>query len=251
MPVCQTAQDDHLARIGLPNYWGYTTLGFFAPDARFASGDGGEQVAEFQQMVERLHEAGIEVMLDVVYNHTPEGGHPGPTLSLRGIDNASYYRLEAGDPSRYVDYTGCGNTLDRRIRAYAQLVLDSLRHWVRCGVDGFRFDLAPVLARDPLEFDARERASSRRCAATRCSRGASWSPSPGTSDPHGYRLGAFPPGFGEWNGRFRDAVRRFWRGDAGLLPELARRLTGSSDLFAWNGRGADGQRQLRVLVTTA
>jgi glycogen operon protein len=238
MPVAHTAQDDHLAKLGLPNYWGYSPLGFFAPDARFASGDRGEQVAEFHEMVERLHEAGIEVWLDVVFNHTPEGGATGATLSLRGIDNASYYRLEPGDPSRYVDYTGTGNTLATANACVRALVLDALRHWADLGVDGFRFDLAPVLARDPVEFDPaggffaalRDDPKLAHCK---------WVAEPWDLGPHGYRLGAFPPGFAEWNGRYRDAVRRFWRGDAGVLPELAARLTGSSDVFAWNGRGAD------------
>ncbi|HEX5065830.1 MAG TPA: glycogen debranching protein GlgX [Myxococcota bacterium] len=237
LPVAQTAQDDHLARLGLPNYWGYSTLGFFAPDARFSSGDRGEQVAEFRRMVEALHEAGIEVWLDVVFNHTPEGGATGATLSLRGIDNASYYRLEPGDPSRYVDYTGTGNTLATANPSVRALVLDALRHWAAQGVDGFRFDLAPVLARDPVEFDVEGgffEALRADPELAHCKLVAE----PWDLGPHGYRQGAFPPGFAEWNGRFRDAVRRFWRGDAGVLPELARRLTGSADLFAWNGRGA-------------
>jgi isoamylase len=237
LPVAQTAQDDHLARLGLPNYWGYATLGFFAPDARFASGDRGEQVDEFHRMVEALHEAGIEVILDVVFNHTPEGGHDGATLSLRGIDNASYYRLLEGDPSRYADYTGTGNTLATQHPRVRQLVLDCLRHWCALGVDGFRFDLATVLAREAVEFHG-ENAFFEELRAdpvlARCKLVAE----PWDLGPHGYRLGAFPRGFAEWNGRFRDSVRRFWRGDAGVLPELARRLTGSSDLFAWNGRGA-------------
>jgi glycogen operon protein len=237
MPVAQTAQDAHLAALGLPNFWGYSPLGFFAPDARFASGSRGEQVAEFHRMVEALHEAGIEVWLDVVFNHTPEGGHDGITLSLRGIDNASYYRLKEDDPSRYVDYTGTGNTLATAHPRVRQLVLDSLRHWSALGVDGFRFDLAPVLARDPDDFHGESELfealredpllSGRKLVAE-----------PWDLGPRGYRLGAFPQAWSEWNGRFRDTVRRFWRGDAGALPDLARRLTGSSDVFAWNGRGS-------------
>jgi glycogen operon protein len=237
MPVTHTAQDDHLVRLGLPNYWGYAPLGFFAPDARFASGSRGEQLAEFHRMVEVLHEAGIEVWLDLVFNHTPEGGADGATLSLRGIDNASYYRLQPDDPSRYLDYTGCGNTLATAHPRVRQLVLDSLRHWAALGVDGFRFDLAPVLARDPIDFDGESDFFEALCSDPLLAR-CKFVAEPWDLGPHGYRLGAFPPGFAEWNGRFRDAARRFWRGDAGMLPELARRLTGSSDLFAWNGRGA-------------
>jgi len=237
LPVAQAAQDDHLARLSLPNYWGYSTLGFFAPDARFASGDRGEQVAEFRRMVDALHEAGIEVILDVVFNHTPEGGSLGPTLSLRGIDNASYYRLHGDDPSHYVDYTGCGNTLDVAHPQVRRLVLDCLRHWAgEMGVDGFRFDLATVLGRDPTGFDAGARffeLVGQDPVLSRCKLVAE----PWDLGSEGYRLGAFPYGWSEWNDRFRDAARRFWRGDAAQLGELARRLTGSSDLFAWRRRG--------------
>ena len=237
MPICHTAQDDHLARLSLPNYWGYSTLGFLAPDARFASGGRGEQVGEFQRMVEALHEAGIEVILDMVFNHTPEGGHAGATVSLRGIDNATYYRLQPDDPSRYLDYTGCGNTLDTAHPQVRRLVLDSLRRFASLGVDGFRLDLATVLARDPVDFDGGSgffQALASDPLLARCK----WVAEPWDLGPHGYRLGAFPPPFAEWNGRFRDAARSFWRGDAGVLPELARRLTGSTDVFAWNGRDA-------------
>jgi glycogen operon protein len=236
LPVAHSAQDDHLARLSLPNYWGYATLGFFAPDARFASGDRGEQVAEFRRMVDAFHEAGIEVILDVVFNHTPEGGAEGPTLSLRGVDNASYYRLHAGERSRYTDYTGCGNTLDSAQPQVRRLVLDCLRHWAgEMGVDGFRFDLATVLGRDPTDFDAGARFFEllrQDPTLARCKLVAE----PWDLGPEGYRLGAFPPGWAEWNDRFRDAARRFWRGDAAQLGELARRLSGSSDLFAWRRR---------------
>jgi glycogen operon protein len=237
LPVAHAAQDDHLARLGLPNYWGYSTLGFFAPDARFASGDRGEQGVEFQRMLERLHEAGIEVWLDVVFNHTPEGGHQGATLSLRGIDNASYYRLDPADASRYLDFTGCGNTLDSARPPVRRLVLDALRHWAALGVDGFRLDLAAALGRDPVEFDPESALLAELRADPLLAR-CKFVAEPWDLGPHGYRLGAFPPGFAEWNGRYRDAVRRFWRGDAGVLPELAARLTGSSDLFGHSGRGA-------------
>jgi len=237
LPVAQTSQDDHLARLSLPNYWGYATLGFFAPDARFATGARGEQVAEFRRMVDAFHEAGIEVILDLVFNHTPEGGAQGPTLSLRGIDNASYYRLHPGDRSLYTDYSGCGNTLDTARPPVRRLVLDCLRHWAgEMGVDGFRFDLATTLGRDPIYFDAATRFFElvrQDPLLSRCKLVAE----PWDLGPEGYRLGAFPHGWSEWNDRFRDAARRFWRGDAAQLGELARRITGSSDLFGWNRRG--------------
>jgi glycogen operon protein len=236
LPVAQAAQDDHLARLSLPNYWGYSTLGFFAPDARFASGDRGEQVAEFRCMVDAFHEAGIEVILDVVFNHTPEGGAEGPTLSLRGVDNASYYRLHAGERGRYTDYTGCGNTLDSAHPQVRRLMLDCLRHWAgEMGVDGFRFDLATVLGRDPTHFDEGARFFElvrQDPTLSRCKLVAE----PWDLGPEGYRLGAFPRGWSEWNDRFRDAARRYWRGDASQLGELAHRLSGSSDLFAWRRR---------------
>jgi glycogen operon protein len=237
LPVAQTCQDDHLARLGLPNYWGYGTLAHFAPDARFAIRDRGEQPSEFRQLVEAFHDAGIEVILDFVFNHSPEGGHLGPTLSLRGIDNASYYRLQSGDPSRYEDFTGCGNTLDFSHPRVRQLVTDCLRYWAgELGVDGFRFDLATALGRERRDFDSHCRLFEmlrQDPLLARCK----WIAEPWDLGPDGYRLGGFPFGFAEWNDRFRDAVRRFWRGDEGQLPELARRITGSSEIFAWNGRG--------------
>jgi glycogen operon protein len=239
LPVCHTVQDDHLAALGLPNYWGYSTLGFLAPDARFATSSRGEQVVEFQRMVEALHEAGIEVILDVVFNHTPEGGHAGATVSLRGIDNTTYYRLQPDDPSRYADYTGCGNTLATHHPQVRRLVLDSLRELAALGVDGFRLDLATVLARDPVEFSADSGFFAALRADPLLAR-CKWVAEPWDVGPDGFRLGAFPAEFAEWNARYRDAVRGFWRGDAGVLPELGRRLTGSSDVFAWNGRGATG-----------
>ena len=236
LPIHHASIDAHLAKLGLPNYWGYSTLGFLAPDARFASDPGGAQVVECKQMVRALHRAGIEVLIDVVFNHTPEGGTEGPTLSLRGIDNASYYRLRPDDRTQYVDYSGCGNTPDTSHPRVRQLVLDSLRHWVaEHHVDGFRFDLAPVLARDPEAFQR----FGRFFEIVR--QDPVLAPVKLVAEPwdlghEGYQLGHFPAGWSEWNGRYRDAVRRAWRGDAGLLPELATRIAGSSDLFE-RGRG--------------
>jgi isoamylase len=236
LPIHHSSIDAHLARLGLPNYWGYNTLGYFAPDARFASSDAGAQVVECKQMVKALHRAGIEVILDVVYNHTPEGGHEGPTLSLRGVDNASYYRLRIDDPAEYIDYTGCGNTLNTRHPRVLQLVLDSLRMWVtEYHVDGFRFDLAPVLARDPVAFQRAGRFFEIVRQDPVLSQ-VKMIAEPWDLGPDGYLQGSFPHGFAEWNGRYRDAVRRFWRGDDGQLAELATRLAGSSDLFALSGR---------------
>ncbi len=236
LPIHHASIDAHLAALGMPNYWGYNTLGYFAPDARFSSGDGGAQVLECKQMVKALHRAGIEVILDVVYNHTPEGGHQGPTLSLRGIDNATYYRLRIEDPSEYIDYTGCGNTLNTRHPRVLQLVLDSLRAWVtEYHVDGFRFDLAPVLARDPVAFQRAGRFFEIVRQDPLLSQ-VKLIAEPWDLGPDGYLQGSFPLGFAEWNGRYRDAVRRFWRGDDRQLAELATRLAGSSDLFALSGR---------------
>jgi glycogen operon protein len=236
MPLAHHALDPHLASLGLPNYWGYMTLGFCAPDARFASGDRGQQVAEFREMVKRLHRAGLEVILDVVFNHTPEGGPLGPTLSLRGIDDASYYRQRSEDPSAYLDLTGCGNTVDTSHPRVRQLVVDCLRYWVaEMHVDGFRFDLATVLARDPFEFDPFGRIF-ELLRQDPVLAPVKLIAEPWDLGPGGYQLGRFPRGWSEWNGRFRDVVRRAWRGDAGQLPELASRLAGSSDLFDAGGR---------------
>jgi glycogen operon protein len=260
LPIQHHAIDAHLAQLGLPNYWGYMTLGFFAPDARFASGALGQQVAEFREMVKRLHRAGLEVILDVVYNHTPEGGHDGPTYSLRGLDNASYYRLRPDQPAEYVDFTGCGNSLDTGHPRALQLVADSLRYWVtEMHVDGFRFDLATVLARNADEFQP----AGRFFAVLQQDpvlAGVKLIAEPWDLGPGGWQLGRFPAGWSEWNDRFRDATRRFWRGDGGQLPELASRLAGSSDLFAANGRApqasvgfvtAHDGMTLRDLVTYA
>jgi glycogen operon protein len=238
MPVHHRISERELVERGLSNYWGYNTLGFFAPDSRFASADNGEQVSEFKAMVKSLHRAGIEVLLDVVYNHTAEGGQHGPTLSFRGIDNASYYHLDETDPRHYVDYTGCGNTLNAQEPRTLQLLLDSLRFWVKeMHVDGFRFDLAPALARELGSVNRLDRffamiqqdpilAEVKLVAE------------PWDLGPDGYQAGRFPTGWAEWNGRYRDSVRRFWRGDPGQIGDFARRITGSADLFEAAGRSA-------------
>jgi len=231
LPVHHHATELHLFRKGLVNYWGYSTLGYFAPDARYASGDTGQQVTEFKQMVRALHKAGIEVILDVVYNHTAEGDRIGPTLCMRGIDNRAWYRLTAEDPSRYEDFTGCGNTVDMRNRHTRRFVLDSLRYWVtEMRVDGFRFDLAPALAPDDTEPIFTEISADPILGAVKLIA------EPWDLSGRGELLGRFPAGWAEWNSRYRDAVRRFWRGDAGVLPEFATRVAGSSDLFSTTGR---------------
>jgi glycogen operon protein len=236
MPVHAHADEWQLARARRSNYWGYNTLGFFAPDPRFAvSARPLDAVTEFKQMIRALHAAGLEVILDVVFNHTAEGDHVGPHLSLRGLDNPAYYRLDPADPSRYANFSGCGNTLDLRSSLARQLVLDSLRYWIEeMHVDGFRFDLASALARGEIEFDPNAaflRAVSEDVVVSKARLIAEpWDASPG-----GFRAGGFPDGWAEWNAHYRDTVRRFWRGDGGMLPSLATRLAGSSDLFA--GRG--------------
>jgi glycogen operon protein len=233
MPVHAFCDEHFLAQRGLRNYWGYSTLGFFAPEPRYL---GGEGIDSFKRMVRTLHDAGFEVVLDVVYNHTAEGDELGPTLSLRGIDNASYYRLRDDDPRRYVNDTGCGNTLAIDRAPVRELVLASLRYWVEeMHVDGFRFDLGVTLGRGESGFDPHG-ALFEAIAADPVLGAVKLIAEPWDVGPDGYRLGGFPPGWGEWNDRFRDAVRRFWRGDPGLLPELAQRLHGSSDLFDMAGR---------------
>jgi glycogen operon protein len=237
MPVHQAANDKRLLNLGLVNYWGYNSIGFFAPDARYSTGSRGEQVFEFKTMVKAFHRAGIEVLLDVVYNHSGEGNELGPTLSFRGIDNASYYRLPSHDLRRTEDYTGCGNSLNLRHPRVLQLVLDSLRYWVvEMHVDGFRFDLATTLARDPTEFNSLSRFFMTIQQDPVLSR-VKLIAEPWDLGPGGYRLGSFPPGWSEWNGRYRDCVRRFWRGDDGQIAEFASRVAGSSDIFQVNGRG--------------
>jgi glycogen operon protein len=239
LPVHQSAVDPFLAARRLSNYWGYNTLAFFAPDLRFATAGASpeEAVREFQSMMKALHREGIEVILDVVYNHTVEGGPLGPSLSFRGIDNASYYRHRPDDRREYIDFTGTGNTWNILHPRALQLVLDSLRYWVsEMHVDGFRFDLATVLAREPEAMTPHARFLDMVRQDPVLSR-VKLVAEPWDLGPGGYQLGAFPFGWSEWNGRYRDAVRRFWRGDTGLVPELASRLAGSSDIFAGSGRG--------------
>jgi len=233
LPVHAFIDDRHLAEPKLGNYWGYNTLAFFAPEPLYlATGE----LGEFKTFVQHLHDAGIEVILDVVYNHTAEGSHLGPTLSFRGIDNASYYRLVPGDERYYMDFTGCGNALNLHHPRVLQLVMDSLRYWVEeMHVDGFRFDLATTLARDPSRFDP----SSSFLDAARQDPVLSQVKliaEPWDVGADGYRLGGFPAGWAEWNDRYRDSVRRFWKGDPGQTAELASRLSGSSDLFDRRGR---------------
>ena len=231
LPIQHHVIDRRLAQLGLTNYWGYNTIGYFAPDSRFATGSRGEQVGEFRAMVRALHAAGIEVLLDVVYNHTGEGDAAGPTLAFRGIDNRGYYRLDEADPQRYVDYTGVGNTLHAGKSASLSLVLESLRYWVRdMHVDGFRFDLATSLGRGDREFDP----SAGFFEAVRSDPVLSQVKliaEPWDLGPEGYRLGQFPAGWSEWNDRFRDAARRYWAGLPGRPGEFADRLTGSRDIF--------------------
>ncbi|MBI4013835.1 MAG: glycogen debranching protein GlgX [Candidatus Rokubacteria bacterium] len=240
LPVHHHVDERVVVERGLVNYWGYNSIAFFAPDARYSvSGQTppwGEQVREFKAMVRALHRAGIEVILDVVYGHTAEGDHLGPTLGFRGIDNPAYYRLVPGEPRYYLDYSGCGNTLDMRQPRSLQLLMDSLRYWVQeMHVDGFRFDLAPTLAR---EADAVERSSHffdvihQDPVVSRVKLIAE----PWDLGVGGYQVGDFPVGWAEWNGRYRDTVRRYWRGDAGQVADLAYRLTGSSDLYQDDGR---------------
>ncbi|WP_405054985.1 glycogen debranching protein GlgX [Vulcanimicrobium alpinum] len=231
LPVHAFIDDRRLVEQKLRNYWGYNSIGFFAPEPRYLLGDPNE----FKTMVKHLHEAGIEVVLDVVYNHTAEGNHLGPTLSFKGIDNATYYRL-AEDPRYYDDMTGTGNTLDVRHPRVLQLVTDSLRYWAEeMHVDGFRFDLAPALARENHGY-ARDAAFFKALAQDPVLSRVKLISEPWDVGLGGYQLGNFPPGWSEWNGKYRDTVRRFWRGDLGVLPELASRLAGSSDLFEHQGR---------------
>ena len=238
LPIHHMATERRLAELGLTNYWGYSSIGYFAPDVRFATegADPGGQVAEFKSMVKRLHAAGLEVILDVVYNHTAEGDHLGPTLAFRGIDNLAYYRLKPDHPRRYTDYTGCGNTVDLRHPRTLQLVMDSLRYWItEMHVDGFRFDLAPVLARgdDGVNPGAKFFEMVRQDPVVSQVKLIA---EPWDLGPDGYQAGRFPVGWAEWNGKYRDATRRFWRGDPGQVGELASRLAGSSDLYEHNGR---------------
>lgn len=233
MPVHAFLDCRHLLDKGLRNYWGYNSIGFFAPDMRYSASN---SISEFKSMVKALHAHGIEVILDVVYNHTGEGNHMGPTMSFRGIDNAAYYRLEPGMNRYYRDYTGCGNTLNMTQPRVLQLIMDSLRYWVlEMHVDGFRFDLASALARELQEVDRLGSfldiihqdpvLSQVKLIAE-----------PWDLGEGGYQVGNFPPGWTEWNGRYRDSVRAFWKGEGGLIAEMASRLTGSSDIYNHSGR---------------
>ncbi|MFI5999887.1 glycogen debranching protein GlgX [Streptomyces sp. NPDC051366] len=236
LPVHQFAHEDHLLRRGLRNHWGYNSIGYFAPHAGYSSsGTAGQQVGEFKRMVKALHAAGIEVILDVVYNHTAEAGELGPTLSLRGIDNRGYYRLQS-DQRRYADYTGCGNTLHAGRPHVLRLITDSLRYWVtEMGVDGFRFDLAAALARSMHDVDMLSPFLAV-IAQDPVLRRVKLIAEPWDVGSGGYQVGAFPPLWTEWNDRYRDAVRDFWRGALPDVRDLGYRLSGSSDLYAWGGR---------------
>ena len=251
LPIHHFVDDRFLVDKGLRNYWGYSTLNFFAPEQRYFSGSSSASTKisrsgdsrsgdlnEIKQMVRKFHDAGIEVILDVVYNHTCEGDHRGPTLSFKGIDNNSYYRLMPNENRYYINDTGCGNTLNLNHPRVLQMVMDSLRHWVtEMHVDGFRFDLATSLARDAQGFNNRTAflgAVGQDPVLSKVKLIAE----PWDIGPGGYQLGAFPAGWSEWNDKYRDTVRRYWRGDEGMLPEFAGRVAGSSDLFNHSGRGA-------------
>ena len=237
LPVHQFVHDAHLVERGLRNYWGYNSIGFFAPHNGYsASGQRGQQVAEFKSMVQQLHRAGIEVIIDVVYNHTAEGNHLGPTLSFKGFDNPAYYRLASDDPRHYVDYTGTGNSLNVRHPQVLQLVMDSLRYWAtEMHVDGFRFDLAAALARGLHEVDRLSAFFDLIQQDPVVSRlkliAEPWDVGEG-----GYQVGNFPALWSEWNGKYRDCVRDFWRSENETLPEFANRISGSSDLYQDDGR---------------
>ncbi|WP_010534349.1 glycogen debranching protein GlgX [Brachybacterium squillarum] len=237
MPVHQFVQDGHLVERGLRNYWGYNTIGFFAPHNEYSyAGDRGQQVQEFKQMVKNLHEANIEVILDVVYNHTAEGNEMGPTLSFRGIDNASYYRLVDEDKAYYYDTTGTGNSLLMRTPHVLQLIMDSLRYWVQeMHVDGFRFDLASTLARELHEVD-RLSAFFDIIQQDPVISQVKLIAEPWDLGEGGYQVGGFPPLWSEWNGRYRDTVRDFHRSQPGVLGDFSSRLAGSSDLYQHTGR---------------
>jgi len=237
MPVHQFVSERALAERGLTNYWGYNTIAFMAPHNRYSSAAWpAGQVTEFKAMVKALHAAGIEVILDVVYNHTAEADHQGPTLSFRGIDNAAYYRLRADEPEYYVDYTGCGNSLNVRHPHALQLIMDSLRYWIlEMHADGFRFDLASALARELHDVD-RLSAFFDLVQQDPVVSQVKLIAEPWDVGEGGYQVGKFPPLWTEWNGKYRDTVRDLWRGDSAALPEFASRLTGSSDLYETSGR---------------
>ncbi|SDC52784.1 glycogen debranching protein GlgX [Paraburkholderia lycopersici] len=234
LPVHTFVNDSHLLERGLTNYWGYNTIGFFAPDPRYSVGAHGS-IDEFKNMVDRFHQAGLEVILDVVYNHTAEGSELGPTLSFRGIDNASYYRLP-DDRRYYINDTGTGNTLNLSHPRVLQMVTDSLRYWVlEMGVDGFRFDLATILGREPYGFDEGG-GFLDSCRQDPILASVKLIAEPWDCGPGGYQVGGFPPGWAEWNDRFRDTTRAWWKGDEGKAPDLATRLCASGDSFNRRGR---------------
>ena len=234
MPVHFFVDDSRLLQLGLRNYWGYNSIGFFVPEQRYAATD--DAVSEFKTMVKTLHRAGLEVILDVVYNHTAEGNHLGPTLSLRGIDNTAYYRLTPDDRRFYMDYTGTGNTLNMMHPRVLQLIMDSLRYWVQeMHVDGFRFDLAATLARELHDVDRLGAFFDIIHQDPVLSR-VKLIAEPWDLGEGGYQVGNFPVGWTEWNAKYRDALRSYWKGEGGLIGDLAFRLTGSSDLYAHNGR---------------
>jgi len=233
LPIHAHVSERSLVERGLSNYWGYNTLAFFAPEPRYMAGT---TLSEIKTLVQHLHDAGIEVILDVVYNHTAEGHHLGPTLSFRGIDNRSYYRLVPGDERHYEDFTGCGNALNLHHPRVLQLVTDSLRYWVeQMHVDGFRLDLATTLAREQEGFD-RHAGFLDAVGQDPVLSQVKLIAEPWDLGDDGYQLGRFPAGWSEWNDRYRDAVRRFWKGDPGIVGELASRITGSSDFFDHRGR---------------
>jgi glycogen operon protein len=237
LPVHQFVNDSHLVEKGLRNYWGYNSIGYFAPHNEYsAGGQDGEQVQEFKFMVKTLHDAGIEVILDVVYNHTAEGNQLGPMLSFRGIDNAAYYRLMPEERRFYMDYTGTGNSLNMRHPSVLQLIMDSLRYWVtEMHVDGFRFDLAATLARELHDVDRLSAFFDLIQQDPVVSR-VKLIAEPWDVGEGGYQVGNFPTLWSEWNGRYRDLIRDFWRGEDRNLGEFAARITGSSDLYEWSGR---------------
>ncbi|MBV9861263.1 MAG: glycogen debranching protein GlgX [Alphaproteobacteria bacterium] len=233
LPIHSFVNDRHLLERGLTNYWGYNTIGFFAPEPRYSAT---AKIAEFKEMVAHLHDAGIEVILDVVYNHTAEGNERGPTLSFKGIDNRSYYRLMPDKPRYYINDTGTGNTLNLSHPRVLQMVTDSLRYWVQeMHVDGFRFDLATILGREPHGFD-QGGGFLDSCRQDPILSSVKLIAEPWDIGPGGYQVGGFPPGWAEWNDRYRDTVRSFWKGDEGKAADLATRVTGSADLFNRRGR---------------
>ena len=236
LPIHARVDESFLLERGLSNYWGYSTLGFFAPDARLSGRGQGQEIAEFKEMVKRLHQAGIEVILDVVYNHTCEGNQLGPTISFRGLENRTYYRLSPDDPRNHLDFTGTGNSINTRHPQTSKLIADSLRYWAsEMHVDGFRFDLATTLGREVHDYDRNAPFFQIVHQDPLLSR-VKLIAEPWDLGPGGYQLGNFPVLWSEWNGKYREAIRRYWKGDENLATELGYRLTGSSDLFALSGR---------------